>query len=74
MIRHRFRQLLNRIRVYLIERKIGRLNTDTGPAFPYFSVVIPIYDRTEKLRIAINSILQQSFIKIRIHFRRCFFW
>ncbi|XOF33728.1 MAG: glycosyltransferase family 2 protein [Candidatus Electrothrix sp. YB6] len=65
-MRHRFRQLLNRIRVYLIERKIRRLNTDIGFSFPYFSVVLPIYDRTAKLREAIDSILQQSFVNFEL--------
>ncbi|MCI5164244.1 MAG: glycosyltransferase family 2 protein, partial [Candidatus Electrothrix sp. AX5] len=65
-MRYSFRQLLYKIQHYLVEQKIERLNTDVGPLFPYFSVVIPIYDRTTKLRAAVDSILQQSFVNFEL--------
>lgn len=38
---------------------IERLNAECGN--PYFSVIIPIYDRTDVVMLAIDSILNQSF-------------
>jgi glycosyltransferase involved in cell wall biosynthesis len=53
--------LYKRFKMYQISRKIKKLNVYVANSTPYFSVIIPIYDRTVELRGAINSILSQTF-------------
>ncbi|MCI5221849.1 MAG: glycosyltransferase [Candidatus Electrothrix sp. AR4] len=60
------RNIFKKIEEYLAKRKVERLNTDTGSSHPCFSVVIPIYDRTVKLREAVDSLLCQSFINFEV--------
>lgn len=49
------------LKTFFINRKIAGLNRIPGNTAPLFSVIIPIYDRTEELKEAIDSILAQSF-------------
>ncbi len=53
-IKRRLRENITNIRIAMLNRKVAA-------ATPCFSVVIPIYDRTSELKIAIESILSQTF-------------
>jgi glycosyltransferase involved in cell wall biosynthesis len=48
------------------KRLVNKLNNDASDSFPYFSVVIPVYDRTVELREAIDSILSQTFVNFEL--------
>jgi glycosyltransferase involved in cell wall biosynthesis len=56
-----YTKLIEKYVVFRTNLKIKKLNNYTGNSSPYFSVVIPVYDRTSELREAIESILFQTF-------------
>jgi glycosyltransferase involved in cell wall biosynthesis len=60
------RNLLKRFATNLVKRKIKKLNTNSGRSYPYFSVVVPVYDRTRELREAVDSLLCQSFVNFEV--------
>lgn len=61
-----FNKLIKRIQDYTAHVKIRILNRNLKSFAPYFSIVIPIYDRTTELEQAINSILAQTFTNFEI--------
>jgi len=58
--------LWERYKVKKVKRKICKNNKEPGQSRPYFSVVIPVYDRTAELREAVESILSQTFVNFEI--------
>ena len=60
-VRDSIRSIPRRLKANSINRQISSLNIDIADSAPYFSVIIPIYDRTIELREAINSVLSQTF-------------
>ena len=50
----------------LIKSKICGIKNITNPQKPFFSVIIPIYDRTTELREAVDSILSQTFTNFEV--------
>lgn len=56
-----FKRLRRFIRNTVINTRVAKLNHIPDDGGPVFSVVIPIYDRVDELREAIDSTLSQSF-------------
>lgn len=60
------RKLFGKYVVSRVKRKAAKLNTDADGSAPYFSVVIPVYDRTVELQEAVDSILSQTFVNFEV--------
>lgn len=65
-ILHRLQQMKRAVKNIFIEYKIRKLNYVPAADLPFFTVVIPIYDRVDVVREAIQSILQQSFLNFEL--------
>lgn len=59
-------RLFRVISVLFYKWRVGRKNVYRDGCKPLFSIVIPIYDRTDKLKEAIESVLNQTFVNFEL--------
>ena len=61
-----FRGCFQSASIRFYQHKINSFNSVSAVNYPLFSVIIPVYDRTQELREAIDSILAQTFVNFEL--------